>query len=188
MAASPERPVAVLDANVLYPQFLRDVLLRLAAAELFTPRWTDRIQREWMRNVAKDRPDIPPGRLDRVRALMEEAFPGARVKGYRASERLFSGVDPKDRHVAAAALKGGATVIVTRNLRDFPSDALSPHGLSALDPDHFIHQFVGRDRSTVAMTLERHRAALSRPPYSPAEYRAAFVAAGLVRTAKRLFS
>jgi hypothetical protein len=36
--------------------------------------------------------------------------------------------------------------------------------------------------------LERHRAALARPPYSPAEYRAAFIAAGLKRSAERLFS
>jgi predicted nucleic acid-binding protein len=187
MAASPERPVAVLDANVLYPQFLRDVMLRLAAAELFTPRWTDRIHREWTRNVAKDRPDIPPDRLARVRSLMEEAFPEARVQGYRAYERLFAEVDPKDRHVAAAALKGGATVIVTRNLRDFPSDALSAHGLSAADPDRFILQLVARDRATVDMVLERHRAALTRPPYSPSDYRAAFIAAGLIRSANRLF-
>ncbi|HEV7586973.1 MAG TPA: PIN domain-containing protein [Longimicrobium sp.] len=186
MAASPERPIAALDANVLYPQFLRDVLLRLAAAELFTPRWTDQVHREWIRNLAQDRPDIPPDRLARVRTLMEEAFPEARVQGYRAYERLFAGVDPKDRHVAAAALKGGATVIVTRNLRDFPPDALAPHGLSASDPDQFVVELVSRDRATAAMVLERHRAALTRPPYSPAEYRAAFVAAGLKRSAERL--
>ena len=105
MAASPAQLVAVLDANVLYPQFLRDVLLRLAAAELFTPRWSDRIQREWMRNLAENRPDLPPARIARVRTLMEEAFPEAEVKGYRAYQGLFAGVDPKDRHVAAAALR-----------------------------------------------------------------------------------
>jgi hypothetical protein len=178
MAASPAQLVAVLDANVLYPQFLRDVLLRLAAAELFTPRWSDRIQREWMRNLAENRPDLPPARIARVRTLMEEAFPEAEVKGYRAYQRLFAGVDPKDRHVAAAALKGGATVIVTHNLRDFPSDALSTHGLRASDPDGFIVRLVARDRATAAVTLERHRLALAKPPYSPSEYRAAFVAAG----------
>ena len=95
MAASPAQLVAVLDANVLYPQFLRDVLLRLAAAELCMPRWSDRIQGEWMRNLAEDRPDIPPARIARVRTLMEEASPEAGVKGYRAYEKLFAGVDPK---------------------------------------------------------------------------------------------
>jgi len=188
MAASPAHPVAVLDANVLYPQFLRDVLLRLAAAELFAPRWSDRIQREWMRNLAANRPDIPAERLQRLRTLMEEAFPAARVKGYRASEKRFADVDPKDRHVAAAALTGGATMIVTFNLRDFPADALAAHGLSASDPDRFIARLVARDHATAAMVLERHRASLARPPHSLAEYRAAFVAAGLTRSAARLFS
>jgi hypothetical protein len=37
------------------------------------------------------------------------------------------------------------------------------------------------------MVLERHRAALAKPRYSLAEYRAAFVAAGLTRSAARLF-
>lgn len=59
MAPPATFPVAVLDANVLYPQFLRDVPLRLAAAELFVPRWTDRIHQEWTRNLATNRPDIP---------------------------------------------------------------------------------------------------------------------------------
>jgi hypothetical protein len=118
---------------------------------------------------------------------MEEAFPEAGVKGYRANEKLFAGVDPKDRHVAAAALKGGATVIVTWNLRDFPSDALSAHGLGVSDPDGFIVRLVARDRATTGMVLERHRTALTRPPCSLSEYRAAFVAAGLTRSAERLF-
>jgi hypothetical protein len=187
MAASPAPLVAVLDANVLYPQFLRDVLLRLAAAELFAPRWSDRIQREWMRNLTRDRSDIPPARVARVRKLMEEAFPDAQVKGYRAYERLFARVEAKDRHVAAAALAAGATVIVTWNLRDFPPDALSPHGISATDPDRFIAALAAPDRATTAMVLERHRTALQKPPYSPAEYRAAFVAAGLTRSAARIF-
>ena len=188
MAAPPAPLVAVLDANVLYPQFLRDVLLRLAAAEIFVPRWTDRIQREWMRNLARDRPDIPPERIARVRKLMEEAFPEALVKGYRAHEKLFPGVDRKDRHVSAAAMKAEATVIVTWNLRDFPPNALSPHGISATDPDRFIAGLAARDRATTAMVLERHRAALRKPPCSPAEYRAAFVAAGLTRAAASIFA
>jgi len=179
--------VAVLDANVLFPQFLRDVLLRLATAELFAPRWTDRIQSEWSRNLAVIRPDIPAERIARLRALMESAFPAARVTGYRAHERRFSLVDAKDRHVAAAALRAGASVIVTHNLRHFPVAELAQHGIRAADPDSFVLSLVRRDRETVAGTLERHRLALTRPPYSPDEYRDAFVAAGLARSAGRLF-
>ncbi|HKP76708.1 MAG TPA: PIN domain-containing protein [Longimicrobiaceae bacterium] len=179
--------MAVLDANVLFPQFLRDLLLRLAAAELFAPRWSDRIQSEWSRNLAAIRPDIPAERIARLRDLMESAFPAARVTGHRALEREFSLVDAKDRHVAAAALRAGASVIVTHNLRHFPAAELASHGIRAIDPDAFVLSLVARDRETVTTTLEQHRLALTRPPYSPDEYRAAFTAAGLARTATRLF-
>jgi len=185
---APAQVIAVLDANVLFPQFLRDVLLRMAAAELFAPRWTDRIQREWSRNLAIVRPDIPPERLDRLRNLMEIAFPAARVTGYRPFERKFSQVDAKDRHVAAAALKAGASVIVTHNLRDFPAAGLVQHGLTAADPDSFVLSLIARDRETVRSVLERHRTGLTRPAYTPDDYRAAFVAAGLIRAEKRLFT
>lgn len=44
---------AVLDANVLYPAPLRDLLMRLAVTDLFAARWTERIHDEWIRNLLK---------------------------------------------------------------------------------------------------------------------------------------
>ena len=38
--------VAVLDACVLYPPSLRDILMRLATSGVYSPRWTDAIQAE----------------------------------------------------------------------------------------------------------------------------------------------
>ena len=46
--------------------------------------------------------------------------------------------DPKDRHVLAAAVRSGASVIVTANLKDFPSDALAPFDVEAVHPDDFL--------------------------------------------------
>ena len=46
--------IAVLDANVLYPAPLRDFLLRMAEADLFSPKWSDEIQDEWIRNLLKN--------------------------------------------------------------------------------------------------------------------------------------
>lgn len=83
---------AVLDANVIYPAFLRDVLLRLAASDLYLPHWTARIHDEWIRNVVQDRPDLSPARFQRTRANMDAHFPGALVVGFEAREEQVSGV------------------------------------------------------------------------------------------------
>jgi hypothetical protein len=56
--AGSGRYTAVLDANVLYPNLLRDLMLSLAVAGLYHARWTHRINDEWSLNLLADRPDI----------------------------------------------------------------------------------------------------------------------------------
>jgi predicted nucleic acid-binding protein len=178
---------AVLDANVLYSAFLRDVLLRLAAADLFRPYWSDRIHDEWIRNLLAHRTDLSPEKLARTRAGMDAFFSGALVSGHEALEARFGGVAPEDRHVAAAALQAGAAQIVTQNVRDFPPSALSPHGLAVSDPDEFVLMLLAADFDAVSAALEEHRLGLSRPSLTPDEYRAAFLRNGLVRSAALLW-
>jgi hypothetical protein len=48
----------ILDANVLYPAPVRDLLLHLADLNLFKPKWTVEIQDEWIRNLLLNRPDL----------------------------------------------------------------------------------------------------------------------------------
>jgi predicted nucleic acid-binding protein len=178
---------AVLDANVLYSAFLRDVLLRLAAAELFRPYWSERIHDEWIRNLLAHRPDLSSEKLFRTRAGMDAFFPDALVTGHEALEAQFGGVAPTDRHVAAAALKAGAGQIVTQNVRDFPPSALLPHGIVATAPDEFVQMLVGMDSPTVRAALEQHRLGLNRPALSLEEYQAAFMRNGLSRSAALLW-
>jgi hypothetical protein len=46
------RPVrALLDANVLYSNHLRNLLLQLAQNEVFIAKWSTLIEDEWLRNV-----------------------------------------------------------------------------------------------------------------------------------------
>jgi hypothetical protein len=65
--------VAVLDANVLYPARVRDLLLSLAVAGHYQALWTERILDECFNNLLADRPDLPAERLHRTRALMNVA-------------------------------------------------------------------------------------------------------------------
>lgn len=132
----------VLDACVLYPAPLRDVLLELAVAGLFRAWWTDEIHKEWMGSVLRDRPDLTAEQLRRTRDLMNRGVPDSLVRGYRDLVAGLQLPDGKDRHVLAAAIRCGASVIVTSNLKDFPAGYLASFGIEAQHPDDFIsHQF-----------------------------------------------
>lgn len=115
----------IYDACVLCPAPLRDLLMRLALTDLYRARWTDMIHDEWTRNVLRRRPDLKAEDLERTRSLMNAHVRDSLVTGF---EHLIPSVelpDTDDRHVVAAAIHGGASVIVTFNLKDFPPDRLS---------------------------------------------------------------
>lgn len=173
--------VVVLDANVLFPFTLRDTLLRAAAAGFYQLRWTGRILDEMERNlVSKAAMTLEKAR--RLRTLMEREFPEAEVTGY---ELLIAAMQnhTKDRHVAAAAVKSGAQVIATGNLKDFTP---LPEGIEAQSPDEFLCNLVDLDPGTFVEMLRDQAADLVRPAMTLDELIARLArvvpeAAGLVR-------
>src|SRR5579875_3663997 len=98
MTDAVPKTVAVLDACVLYPASLRDLLMRLAIAGAYAPRWTEEIHGEWTRNVLADNPGVTPARLDRTRRLMNQVIPDCVVAGYEARIPALSLPDADDRH------------------------------------------------------------------------------------------
>lgn len=151
-----DRLTALLDAYVLYPAGLRDLLLRLADRYLFAQLWSPDIHADWIRNLLADRPDIDPAVLDRTRSILDRHFPDALVTGFDNLVSEFDLPDPDDRHVLAAAIHGRADVIVTANLRDFP-------------PDTFVADLFNVDPETVLTAAREHRAALCNPQRSESE-------------------
>ncbi|ODT73727.1 MAG: PIN domain-containing protein [Pelagibacterium sp. SCN 64-44] len=136
MASKP--PVAVLDACVLYPFHLRNLMIQAAFDGLFDARWSDDIHDEWIRNLAANVAGVSRERLELTRDKMKAVLPGADVTAYQA---LIAGLDlpdPDDRHVLAAAITGGASVIVTWNLKDFPVASLQSHSITCISPDAFL--------------------------------------------------
>lgn len=113
---------ALLDANVLYPAYLRDVLLRIAAAEVYQVRWSEQILDEMARNLKRKVSAPRHHEIDRMVEKMKTAFPEAMVTGH---ENLIPSMTnhEEDRHVLAAAVRGRADVIVTSNLKHFPRSA-----------------------------------------------------------------
>jgi PIN domain len=177
---------AVLDACVLYPAALRDLWMHLAVRFVFQPKWTARIQEEWIRNVLADRPDLKPEQLARTRALMETWGRDWEVPEYEGVLPTLSLPDPDDSHVLAAAIAGEAPVIVTFNLSHFPDAALAPHGLRAVHPDVFACELLDAEPEAFLLAVRAHRAALKNPPKPVEAYLETLRRAGLARTAARL--
>lgn len=165
----PAQLVVICDANMFYSVVLTDLLLSLAVTGLFSPRWTEQIHDEWVRNLLADRPDLDPRKIARRRQQMDTAIDECLIEGY---EDLIDGLqlpDPADRHVLAAAIRAQAQLILTFNLKDFPASALTPYGLTALAPDEFFSSLLQATPDAVQDTLETMRARKTRPPLSRAE-------------------
>ena len=151
---------AVLDANVLYPTILREILTDLAAAGLFAPLWSARILAEWRHAAARlggDQDAVAGAEI----ALLRERFPGAEVADGAAVAALHL-PDPADLHVVETALAGGAELIVTANLRDFPRSAMAGLGLRAIHPDAFLLDLHAAAPAAVAAAAEAARAKAER--------------------------
>src|ERR1700722_18805075 len=120
---------ALLDANVLYPAPVRDLLLQLAVTDIYKARWTADIHREWIENLLENEPHRDRAKLERTRDLMDSNTRDALVMGYESLISSLQLPDPDDRHVLAAAIVGRCDVIVTANLTDFPDALLTPFGI-----------------------------------------------------------
>ncbi|MDF7647447.1 hypothetical protein PUG42_02670 [Erwiniaceae bacterium L1_54_3] len=71
----------VLDACVIYPNMLRDLLMRLGLSGLYMPKWTTTIHDEWQRNLLRNKPEVTSEKVKRIEALMDKALPDALVTG-----------------------------------------------------------------------------------------------------------
>lgn len=128
----------VLDACVIYPTVMRQMLLGVAARGGFIPLWSDRIIAEWLRAVTK-LGSAAQAQADGEAALMAARWPMARVAWPPSLDARLWLPDADDTHVLAAAIAGHADGIVTLNARDFPRNVLAEEGLWRADPDALLH-------------------------------------------------
>jgi len=140
----------LLDANVLFSEPLRNLLLRVAEAGLIQPHWTLHILDEACGSLAKT------GRLtgQEARALhthLQAAYPAAVVRDYEPWIARMEN-HPGDRHVAAAAAHAGIPVVVTRNLHDFRK---LPAGMGAISPDALLLDLLTQHAKTMEGVLAK---------------------------------
>ena len=183
--AGSARYTAILDANVLYPQLVRDTLLSLAVERLYHARWSATIHDEWTRNLAKDRPELA-AKLPLVVERMNASVPDCLVTNY---ERLADSIelpDPDDRHVVAAAIVGHADAIVTFNTKDFPASVLQPYGIEVQHPDEFLMNQLQLQEIPALRAIKKMRARWTNPARPAQELITAFEKRGLPMTADLL--
>lgn len=151
----------VLDACVLVPPVLREILLGVAAAGLFEPCWSERILEEWARAAAKFGP-LAEGEARARIALLKARFPRACLPPAPQVEARLHLPDPGDAHVLAVAIAGSADAVVTVNARDFPRHVLAEDKIDRRDPDGFLWELWSGAPEVVAAAVEAVRAEASR--------------------------
>lgn len=151
----------LLDACVIFPTVMREMLIGLAEEGLFEPLWSERILEEWVRGTRRlgEGADV----IARTEAaVMRDRFRAAMVSDYTEAGLWLP--DENDIHVLAAAIKGSAEALVTKNLSDFPTRILTKHGILRRDPDGFMLDFLMENEALVrhvAQTVQDKAEAIS---------------------------
>ncbi len=157
----------VLDSCVLYPMYLRDLLLRAAETELYYVHWSQEILNGAIQNLIIDR-RITPKQAEMLEEQMKLAFPEAMVE---VTDSLIPCMDnhPRDRHVLATALIAKAHIIVTDNLRHFPKESLSQFQIEAQSSDQFLTYLYDSYPERIGEVIEDMVNSLKKPPLSRQE-------------------
>lgn len=176
---------AVLDACVLYPTILREILQGAAAAGLYQPVFSERILREWTLATAKLGP-VAQAHAEGEAALLRAAFPRALTRERGDIEARLLLPDPNDVHVLATAISSSADAIVTFNASDFPGHVLAEEGIARRDPDGFLWQLHSGNPAVMAAVVEEVRATAERISGQPFALKALLKRVRLFRLAKAL--
>lgn len=191
---------ALLDANVLLPPRLSDILFDLHLEQLFFARWTHEIESEFLRNFSKimassrktrsipDAPDQKEIDIKKARQRLS-SFQGA-VKSFEVfghdqpfiEAQIPSGVHAGDRHVAAAALallhysnefddlRRNKIYLVSNNLKHLSVAQMGERGVSVVSPGDFIDLLMKAESSRVNASLVRSWGDLRAPSYTKDEF------------------
>ena len=174
--------VVILDANVLFPFRVRDVLLTFAQEGLFRARFTDEIIGEWTRNLIRQKPHLEASVLAQVAAL-RFAFDDCFVTGHKPLIAGLTLPDKNDRHVLAAAIRCSAQIIVTENRKDFPAGVLGQYDIEALGADDMLTNTFDLFPQRGLQALRNVRARYRNPPMTASEFLLDLTRCGLSKLA-----
>ena len=129
----------VFDTCVLYPTFLREVLLRIATHKLFLPVWSNTILDEW-RYVVSKLGSVQKDQVGSEIALIKLQWAESLylIENSKIDDLWLP--DLNDVHVLATAIFSKSDVILTLNNKDFPKSILSKYSIGRLTPDELLKQ------------------------------------------------
>ncbi|MDR0593001.1 MAG: PIN domain-containing protein [Bifidobacteriaceae bacterium] len=162
MTAPPPR--VFLDACVLVPITLTNVLLTAAEHGLITPFWSWEVTEEAVAAIREINPHRPEAQIRRRFGAMSTAFPDSVVQGDLVVLGDLRLPDPDDLHVVAASVAANADLIVTNNTVDFPAEVLMGVGLRAATPDELLNSLLANSPETTLTVVREATHALTRPP------------------------
>lgn len=177
--------VVLYDSCVLYPNTLRDLLIRVALSDLVQAKWSEQILDEVDVALTRNGVSTPEKNAER-RRRMNSAVRDCLVTGH---EPLIEGLklpDANDRHVLAAAVRVGAQVIVTDNRKDFPPDYLAAFGIERKSPDDFIMDLIDLYDRVVYACVREIADSRRRPPMTFDDVLAQLERSGLIESANAL--
>lgn len=173
----------VLDANVLYGAFLRDLLLWLFVEKLYEAKWTDEINDEWARHLVENNGNVDPRKIIKN---MNSIPPNPLVTDYRHLIDTLKLPDSDDKHVLAAAIVAKACKIVTWNIKDFPQRVLTEFGIIAENPDKFMSSLIISAPEQAVAALRKARTKKVNPAIDVDRFFSMLEKHNLKQTAKEL--
>ncbi len=176
-----------VDANELFPFAVMDVLLALAEDLIIDFVWSDELLDEWERVIVREGKRSPES-AHSVATAVRSYFTSGRIDPatYRKNVSDTPGPDPEDRLHTAAAIAGRATVLLTKNQRDFPADHLRANGVKLTDSDTYLRDLVRRRPADVTGCVRRLSAEKNDPPRTPCDLVEGLRRAGATGFADRL--
>lgn len=154
--------VVLVDACTIFSSPIRDTLFRAAEHDLYRLRLTDEIMEEVRRSLVSER-GLKEEAAQRLIDIVKASFPDTFVTQYESLIPVMPN-HKDDRHVLAAAVKCGAQVIVTQNLRHFPSRLLLPFEIEAQTPDDFLVHLFHLDPEMMVRIIIKQAGDLRKPP------------------------
>lgn len=177
--------LVLLDTCVLLKPRVSDVIMDLRAEGVFSAHWTENIDAEFLRNMHKVY-EVPLQKAQNRLRAMKARCPEWEVPMSSVDFEAVPGqVDPKDRHVAAAALalrhaadkdteadepgQEYEVILVTDNVQDLARGPMKTLGVRVMQAGAFLDAAYKAAPQATTRAVQQAAKDLKKPPYTVAE-------------------